>query len=142
MKGMLFRLLPLVLIVGLAYFVWQGPEQDTSQAVMPTLACADLQEGCRIELGGRAVTVMLQGELKPLQPFQVQVLAPGAHKVEARFRMQDMDMGFNLYNLRADAAGVFQAQVTLPACVSGRRDWIMDLSVDGTSLAVPFVTDL
>lgn len=142
MKGMLLRLLPLVLIAGVAYFVWQGPEQDSSQAVLPTLACVDLQEGCRIELDGRSVTVRMQGELKPLQPFQVQVLAPGAHKVEARFRMQDMDMGFNLYKLRVDAAGVFQAQVTLPVCVSGRRDWIMDLSVDGAPLAVPFVTDL
>jgi len=57
--------------------------------------------------------------------------------------MVDMNMGFNLYTLRPDSDGVFRAQVTLPACVSGRRDWVMTVDIDKTTrLAVPFATEL
>ncbi len=43
--------------------------------------------------------------IKPLKAFQIWAKAPGAKQVEARFTMEGMDMGFNLYTLRADAAG-------------------------------------
>jgi hypothetical protein len=56
--------------------------------------------------------------------------------------MEGMDMGFNLYTLRADNQGVYRANVTLPICVTGRRDWALILDVDKTRLNVPFVTDL
>jgi len=57
--------------------------------------------------------------------------------------MVDMNMGFNLYTLRPDSDGVFRAKVTLPACVSGRRDWVMTVDIDkATRLAVPFSTEL
>jgi hypothetical protein len=141
MKTTLWRLFPLLLMALVGVVVWQyrGPD---GQAASYNLACPDLKQGCGIQLDGRHVRVALQGELKPLQPFQVRVEAPGAGNVEARFSMEGMDMGFNLYALRADKPGVFQASVTLPVCVSGRRDWIMHLTVDGTPLTVPFVTDL
>jgi hypothetical protein len=62
--------------------------------------------------------------------------------VEARFTMEGMDMGFNQYVLRADKEGVFRARVTLPVCVTGSREWLMTLDLDGMRLAVPFVTEL
>jgi len=80
--------------------------------------------------------------VKPLQPFQVWVKAAGARKVQARFTMEGMDMGFNLYTLRADGDGVFRARVTLPICVSGRRDWVMAVEIDGAVVKVPFSSDL
>ena len=51
-------------------------------------------------------------------------------------------MGFNLYTLHADQEGVFRGRVTLPVCVSGRRDWVMTLDIDGRRVAIPFVTEL
>ncbi|HNQ04917.1 MAG TPA: hypothetical protein PKH69_09925 [Thiobacillaceae bacterium] len=142
MKAGLIRLLPLPILAVVAYFLWQGPERGRPDpGASRTPVCTDLRHGCRIDLQGRTVRLVMTGEPKPLQAFQVRVHAPGARRVEARFRMEGMDMGFNLYTLRADAAGMFQAWVTLPVCVSGRRDWVMDLDVDGHHVAVPFVTD-
>jgi hypothetical protein len=141
MKSMLLRLFPLLLIAVVAGVVWQNQRQQ-GEGVLRTLACPDLQKGCGIDLDGKAVKVVISGEIKPLQAFQVRVEAPRVDKVEARFTMEGMDMGFNLYTLRAQNPGVFQANVTLPVCVTGRRDWVMRLSVDGAKLAVPFVTDL
>jgi hypothetical protein len=141
MKSSLWRLFPLLLIVLVGVVVWQNQAQQ-SLGVLRTLACPDLHKGCRTDLDGKAITVSVVGELKPLQAFQVRVTSPDAAKVEARFTMEGMDMGFNLYTLRADKKGMYQANVTLPVCVTGRRDWVMHLSVDGARLAVPFVTDL
>lgn len=106
------------------------------------LACPELQAGCTGRLDGREVTLGIRGELKALTPFEVWLQAPGADSVQASFTMEGMDMGFNLYTLRADAAGVYRARITLPVCVSGRRDWVMTLHIDGRTLTVPFVTQL
>lgn len=113
------------------------------EAVAPVAVhCPSPLAGCRAELAGRPVELGFAGELKVLTPFEVWFKAPGAKTVQASFTMEGMDMGFNLYTLRPDAAGVFRARVTLPVCVSGRRDWVMTLHVDGQALAVPFVTEL
>ncbi|NTV94393.1 MAG: hypothetical protein HGA75_03140 [Thiobacillus sp.] len=106
------------------------------------LACADLKAGCPATLAGQVVELGIAGELKVLTPFEVWLKAPGARTVQASFTMEGMDMGFNLYTLKPDAAGTFKARVTLPVCVSGRRDWVMTLRVDGRALSVPFVTEL
>jgi len=99
--------------------------------------------GCTTQIGERSVTIGLADPRKTLQPFEVWVKAPGADKVQASFTMVDMNMGFNLYTLRPDSDGVFRAKVTLPACVSGRRDWVMTVDIDkATRLAVPFSTEL
>jgi hypothetical protein len=126
-----------VLVVGLVV-----GRQQREVAPPPLLACADLAQACSTRLDGVEVTVGVVGELKPLQPFTVWVRRPGATAVQASFSMEGMDMGFNRYTLKPDADGVFRGRVTLPVCVSGRRDWLMTLTMDGQALAVPFTTDL
>jgi hypothetical protein len=106
------------------------------------LTCPNLQAGCKATLDGREVELGVAGELKVLNPFEVWLKAPGARSVQASFTMVGMDMGFNLYTLRPDAEGVFRVKATLPVCVSGRRDWILTLKIDGQALTVPFVTEL
>ncbi len=54
--------------------------------------------------------------------------------------MVGMDMGFNRYDLRPAGNGVFASKVTLPVCVSGRRDWILYLDLDGMRYALRFST--
>lgn len=137
-----YRLAPVGLLLLVALVVFLQPQQDSGEAPPQTLPCADLAAGCSARLGNRVVVVGVDGELKVLQPFEVWVRAEGARKVQARFTMEGMDMGFNLYTLHADKDGVFRGRVTLPVCVSGRRDWVMTLDVDGQRLAVPFVTEL
>ncbi|MEW6677388.1 MAG: hypothetical protein AB1421_05660 [Pseudomonadota bacterium] len=135
------RGIPLVLILLVGGVVWWKPWVPAPVTAV-SLPCPDLVAGCSTRLGGETVRVRVEGGIKPLEPFQVWVEAAGVRKVEASFTMEGMDMGFNLYTLRAAGEGVFQARVTLPVCVTGRRDWIMNLDLDGSVLAVPFVTDL
>lgn len=135
------RWIPLALIALVGVVVWWNPGPPPG-GPRHVLKCADPGRGCAMDVDGRAVKVALLGELKPLSAFEVRVEAPWARKVEARFTMESMDMGFNLYTLRPAGSGVYQARVTLPVCVTGRRDWLMELDLDGTTLVVPFVTDL
>jgi hypothetical protein len=141
MKEFLLRVVPILIVVMVGIVVWLYPGHK-GEGTAFTLNCQDLYQGCGMDLPGGAVRVSVSGDLKPLQAFLVRVEAPHAGKVEARFTMEGMDMGFNLYTLRADKEGVYQARVTLPVCVTGRRDWVMYLTVDDVRLAVPFVTDL
>ncbi len=134
------RGLPLLLVAMIGVVVWlnAGNQGAPAQATV----CADLRAGCAARVAGREVRFGTDSAIKPLKAFEIWVQAPGAQKIEARFTMEGMDMGFNLYTLRADGQGVHKARITLPVCVSGRRDWVMTLAIDGTDLAVPFVTDL
>ncbi len=133
--------LPLLIVAAAAVVVWRDAETPPPVAI--DLPCPTPATGCTARIGDRSVTVGLDDKLKALQPFQVWVKAPGAGQVQASFTMLDMNMGFNLYTLRPDKDGVFRAQVTLPACVSGRREWVMTVDIDKTTrLAVPFSTEL
>ncbi len=125
------------LIVALLAF-WQMRAPEPARAVQ----CPDLHQGCSVRLDGRDIALGVDGELRVLKPFQVWVKAPGARAVQAQFTMAGMDMGFNLYTLRPDSAGVFRARIVLPVCVSGRRDWLMSLEIDGRRIELPFVTEL
>lgn len=127
------------LVIGLIVALlaaWQLRAPEPARAV----SCPDLQAGCALPLDG--ATVGVEGELRVLKPFQLWVKAPGARQVQAHFTMAGMDMGFNLYTLRPDADGVFRARIVLPVCVSGRRDWVMSLEIDGRRFDLPFVTEL
>lgn len=134
------RGLPLILMAMIGLVVWlnAGHQETPARGVR----CANLAAGCATQVDGRSVDFGTDTVIKPLKPFQIWVKAPGARKVEARFTMAGMDMGFNIYPLRADGLGTFRTSATLPVCVSGRRDWTLLLEVDGTRLTVPFVTDL
>ncbi len=134
-------LAPVLILLGIASVVAWHRLSTPEMAPASTLSCADLHAGCATRLDGRPVTVAIVGELKVLSPFEI-VVRTRADKIQASFTMEGMDMGFNLYTLRPDAAGVFRARVTLPVCVTGRRDWVMTLDIDGRRLALPFSTTL
>jgi hypothetical protein len=54
----------------------------------------------------------------------------------AEFSMRSMDMGFNRYRF-VRAHDRWEARVTLPACVSGRHDWLMTLNYNGRRVQLP-----
>lgn len=137
-----YRLAPLAILLLVALVVYLNQTREPQEGPAPVMHCPDLTAGCSTRIDGRTVSVGVEGELRVLQPFQVWVRVGDARRVQARFTMEGMDMGFNLYTLHADEEGVFRGRVTLPVCVSGRRDWVMTLDIDGRQLAVPFVTQL
>jgi hypothetical protein len=73
-------------------------------------------------------------------PFSLRIDGVTARTVTAEFTMRDMDMGFNRYRFLRAGAG-WRARVTLPLCVSGRREWIMTLTLDGRRYLLPFEVD-
>jgi len=145
------RAWPLALIALIALGYWADKTWalrgggDNAQAMR--VVCASLANSCAVEVDGEAFRVGMIGDPKPLANFEIWVAPPAARaksvrKVEAQLTMEGIDMGFNLFILRPDKKGVFRATVSLPFCVTGRRDWNLVLDIDNTRLTVPFVTNL
>jgi hypothetical protein len=141
MRKSLWPLLPFVLIAVIAAIVWRNPA--TPREPTPNVAdhCPSLNAGCTLNLDGRTLRAGVTGPVRSMQPFEVWVEAGGTRQIEARFIMKAMDMGVSTQRLVADARGIFRGQVTLAACVSGDRDWVMALDIDGRKVSLPFVME-
>jgi uncharacterized membrane protein YjgN (DUF898 family) len=135
MKRILPPLLLVVALVAIAVAGYSLKRPPKAQAV----ACADPLAGCRFSHRGTSALLRFSVQPAPLAPFELSVRAPGATRVSAEFQMNGMEMGFNRYDLRP-SDGVFGSKVTLPMCVSGRRDWTLTLDIDGAHYALPFST--
>jgi hypothetical protein len=130
---------PLLLVVALVAIAVAGWWLKRPAEAVP-VACPDPLAGCAFEHHGRPASARFSMPPAPMEAFELRVTAPGARKISAEFQMVGMDMGFNRYDLRPTADGAFAAKVTLPVCVSGRRDWRLYLDVDGARYALPFST--
>lgn len=130
--------MPLLLVLALIAIAAAGYWlKRPAEAV--AVACIDPLTGCSFSHHGSTVQVGFSAQPAPLQAFELGVRAPGASRVSAEFQMNGMEMGFNRYDLRP-GDGIFASKVTLPVCVSGRRDWTLFLDIDGTHYALPFST--
>ena len=130
---------PLLLAVALVAIAMAGywlkrPTDATA------VACADPLAGCSFSHRDATANVRFSAWPAPLEAFELNVRAAGARRISAEFQMVSMDMGFNRYDLRPTADGAWASKVTLPVCVSGRRDWILYLDLDGSRYAIPFST--
>jgi hypothetical protein len=99
--------------------------------------CADLTRGCHLD--GQVLEVHADRMPIGLQPFVLTVHAPQARAVYAEFLMPGMEMGLNRYRLERAPGGAWRGRITLPVCVTGRRDWLLVLDVDGERHALAFV---
>lgn len=106
----------------------------------PAKICTALDQGCVLPLGPSTLQVRSNIAPKPLRPFKLEVTLPHAKNVEVSLSMQGMNMGTNRYRLTPDAQGVWRGTLTLPVCVSGRRDWLMTIDADGRTTALTFST--
>ncbi len=131
-------LLPLLLVLVLAAIAVAGHWLKRPAEAQAVARAAQLHRGS-LPQRGATVEVRFSAQPTPLQAFQLSVSAPGAHRVAAEFQMNGMEMGFNRYDLQP-TDGVFGSNVTLPVCVSGRRDWTLYLEIDGSHYALPFST--
>lgn len=136
MKRVAAPLLLAVALLAIAAAGWWLKRPPAAVAV----PCANPIAGCTFAHRGAAASVRFSAQPAPLQAFGLSVRAPGARRVSAELQMKGMDMGFNRYDLRPAGNGAFSAQVTLPVCVSGRRDWMLFVDIDGTRYVLPFST--
>ena len=101
--------------------------------------CDPVQAACTAGNGDMTMALRLQGDVRPLHRFSVQVNLGGSataavNKVSVRFDMVDMDMGENRFQLSRQAEGIWQGQALLPACSHGGRDWRATVEVAGEAL--------
>ncbi len=136
MKRVAVPLLLVVALMAIAVAGWWLKRPPEAVAV----SCADPLAGCTFSLRGATASVHFSKLPAPLETFELRVSAPGATRISAEFQMAGMDMGFNRYDLRRAGSDAFAAKVTLPVCVSGRRDWVLRLDIDGSLYALPFST--
>jgi len=136
MKRVALPLLLVIALVAIAVAGWWLKRPAEAVAV----ACADPLAGCAFSHGGATVGARFSKPPAPLEAFELSVSAPGASRISAEFQMVGMDMGFNRYDLRPAGNGAFASNVTLPVCVSGRRDWMLILDIDGSRYVLPFST--
>lgn len=136
MRRILPPLLLAIAVIAIAAAGWWLKRPADAVAV----ACGDPLAGCQFSHRGTAAMLRFSATPVPMEAFQLEVRAPEVGRASAEFQMVGMDMGFNRYDLKPAAAGVLAARVTLPVCVSGRRDWILYLDLDGVRYAFPFST--
>ena len=130
---------PLLLVFALLAIAVAGywlKRPAKAQAVL----CTDPVAGCTFRHHGSGVTLVFSTQPRPLEPFALRIHAPGATRISAAFQMNGMDMGFNRYDLHTAENEGFTANVTLPVCVSGQRNWTLYLDVDGAHYSLPFST--
>lgn len=129
-------LLPLGVALGLLAIAaagWWLKQPDDALVV----ACPDPVAGCSFHHAGARAQFRFSRTPVPMEAFELSVESPGLRRAHAEFQMIGMDMGFNRYDLRPQNAA-FAARITLPVCVSGRRDWVMVLTLDGARYAISF----
>ena len=136
MKRVALPLLLAIALIAIAVAGWWLKRPAEAVAV----ACADPLAGCVFRHDGTDVTLRFSAQPEPMTAFGLTLQAPATRRASAEFQMVGMDMGFNRYDFKPAGEGAFAAQVTLPVCVSGRRDWMLILDLDGTRYAVPFST--
>ncbi|MBI5752870.1 MAG: hypothetical protein HZA59_12140 [Hydrogenophilales bacterium] len=107
-----------------------------AQQEAPAVACVALIQGCSVEQG--KLFAKTDSVPTPLKPFALTVAAPTAKEVHVELHMQGMEMGLNRYRLIRQDNGEWRATLTLPACVAGRRDWLMVIEVDGARRTLAF----
>ena len=114
---------PLGLVIT-ALLLGCSPEPVTEQ-LGTAVKCRPLGRVCTVSEAGRAVSLRLPAEIKPLTRFPVKVALEGidADAVVVEFTMKGMDMGLNRFGLQSGDGG-WSGEAILPVCTTGRTDWL------------------
>ena len=128
----------LVLLVSVAGLMLFHTAQDTTPETAEVIQCADLVQGCKVSLDGKPLEIGFSATPSALHPFALTVKKEGLKEVSASFAMVGMEMGANRYQLIPAKEGGWEAKVILPVCVTGRRDWVLTLSLNKTLIRIPF----
>lgn len=102
--------------------------------------CQVTAEGCTF---GQNARFRLHGITHHKDAFSMiaENLPEHTRSVQVSFSMQDMDMGFNRYNLKRQSDGSWRLDnARLPLCIAGRHDWLVEWTIDGKSHQAAFRT--
>ena len=120
-----------MLKAGLIYWYLQNKGSELQRQ---DVSCSNLQQGCTLPDGS-----VLRFDRTPhhSQPFLITLGKTAGAAPAAEFSMEKMDMGFNRYRF-VDGNTQWQAKVTLPVCISGSGDWLLDLKYADRSYRIRF----
>lgn len=128
MRSLLVIVLVFVLAYSLGYWLKQ-PETDNGRAYKSD--CDPSQHVCMVKDGNVNYSIQFKGVPSPLTPFDVILKAEGKapSTVSVSFEMEDMDMGYNTHQLKANN-NHWQSRIILPVCSLARNDWILRVKME------------
>jgi hypothetical protein len=118
-----YKIISVVCIFALASIViWVKRTGSVEQE----LVCTDIVSGC----GNDLFKLKFLNSPQVMKPIRLELETANARQVYASFAMERMEMGLNRYHLLKQADSDFWfAEVTLPVCVQGRSDWVVELEI-------------
>ena len=161
MKAEQKRLVQLILLVavvlGIGTLVWWSELRQSrvvderAEVVLPTPSCNPRGIFCLARGKPWSLSLEIDRDASYLSPFSVRVKLFGfargeVQSVRVRFSMADMYMGENRVVLTPVAGGSeWTGSAVLPVCLTGRRDWLATVVVEGAERVVsadfPFAID-
>lgn len=134
-----YKIISVVCIFTLASIViWVKRTESVAQK----LVCTDIVSGC----GNDLFKLKFLNSPQVMKPIRLQLETVNARQVYASFAMERMEMGLNRYHLLKQAdSDLWFAEVTLPVCVQGRSDWVVELEIktqlETMHYQIPFKVD-
>ena len=128
----------LAIVLAAGWLAWQSESAsvvDEPQAQRLGKAdCSPLGASCWVTAGRLRLELAFPARVRALQPFTMELTLRGMAPVDSvvvEMNMEDMDMGVNRFVLKPAPGkeGVWQGTAMLPACMSGRSDWVADVTV-------------
>lgn len=132
-------LTPLIIIITLGGLAFWSKQHQTEPEAVEAIDCKDPVTGCGFIYKDQQSQLRFSVVPKSMEAFNIEIYAPAAWKVSARFQMGGMDMGFNRYDFKAERAGHFKADsIILPVCTQARSDWAAFFTLDDKSYQINF----
>ena len=100
--------------------------------------CDPSSTECVVKSQAGEFKLSFEGEPSPLTPFNVNIKIDGVEpeRVEIEFDMEEMDMGYNAYQLDKSQVD-WSSRVILPVCSLGRNVWSLKVKlINGSEQAV------
>jgi hypothetical protein len=136
------RLNQLIVVIIVVFFALFLIAKRYIEPDFQKVVCENILSGC----GNQDFILKFLNEPKVMKPINVQLIVPNAKQVFLSFAMENMEMGLNRYQLfNKVGTNIWEAQVTLPVCVQGRSDWVVQLEIKkgkhATLYELPFKTN-
>ncbi len=124
----LFVVLLLALVIVGNYFLRPGADNNQVEYSKCQLGI----ESCVIVIDGMELEIIVEGEIKALKPFVIHMTDKNQiiDKALVKFNMKAMDMGVNQYEFVQIDNNNWKAEVVIPVCTTGRRDWLVEFEID------------
>lgn len=129
-------LIVFALVKVVALVLWQDGGDEVQQ-----VGKCDALAGCTLPNGAKVQFTRFK---KAKDPFNVELtgVPNDVQNVFLSFKMKEMDMGFNRFQLKKQGDGSWKTeQVRLPMCMEGRHNYLADISFDGKVFETGFTSD-